>query len=65
MMNESSRARGALIDVKVGETLTIRTGGVDSQEITLTLHRKHGQVARVQVQAPESVRIERPAKRPG
>lgn len=65
MMADTSRSRGAFLDVKVGDTLTFRTGGVDSQEITLTLHRKHGQVARVQVQAPESVRIERPAKRPG
>jgi sRNA-binding carbon storage regulator CsrA len=65
MKTDTSQTRGSFVDVKVGDTLTLHTGGVDSKEITLTLHRKHGQVARVQVQAPESVRIARPAKRPG
>lgn len=61
----ATRQRGAFFDMKVGGSLTFRIGGVDSQKITLTLHRKHGQIARVQVLAPESVRIEKPDKRPG
>lgn len=59
-----ARASGAIVDLKVGQTFTLKTGGVDSQEITLTLLHKHGQLARVQVQAPEAVKIRWPAKRP-
>jgi hypothetical protein len=35
---------------------------VDNVQITLTISSKHGQRARVRVQAPESVRITKPDK---
>ncbi len=37
-------------------------GIVDKAQITLTIESKHGQRARVRVQAPDSVRILKPEK---
>ncbi|MCU7372848.1 hypothetical protein PEC18_18785 [Paucibacter sp. O1-1] len=61
----ASRVSKCAIDIKIGETLTLIGGGVDSQEIKLTLLHKHGQVARLLVQAPEAVKLGKPAKRSG
>jgi hypothetical protein len=62
------KTRGAVvIDWKVGEELVLDLGdalpvGIDNREIRLTLKAKHGQRARVAVQAAESIRIRRPEK---
>jgi hypothetical protein len=62
------KTRGAVvIDWKVGEDLVLdlnelRRDGIDNKEIRLTLKAKHGQRARVAVQAGESIRIRRPEK---
>lgn len=37
-------------------------GSVDNVKIVLTIEHKHGQRARVRVQAPDSVRIRKPEK---
>jgi hypothetical protein len=42
-----------------------RAGFVDKVQIVLTIESKHGQRARVRVQAPESVRIVKPEKAAG
>ena len=64
----NTKTRGAVvIDLKVGEELVLDLGevrGIDNGEIRLTLKAKHGQRARVAVQAAESVRIRRPEKSP-
>lgn len=62
-MATAGRVSKLAVEFKTGETL--RLGGVDSPEIRLTLLHKHGQVARVLVQAPESIKITPPAKRTG
>lgn len=65
-----TKTRGAVvIDLKVGDELVLdlndlRRDGIDNNEIRLTLKAKHGQRARVAVQAAESVRIRRPEKIP-
>ena len=64
-----SKTRGAVvIDLKVGDELVLDLNevraGIDNSEIRLTLRAKHGQRARVAVQAAESVRIRRPEKTP-
>jgi len=62
-----TKTRGAVvIDWKVGEELVldIPRDGIDTREIRLTLKAKHGQRARVAVQADDSVRIRRPEKTP-
>lgn len=61
-MSTAAKDGKLTVDIKTGETLKINTGGVDSLEISLTLLHKHGQVARVLVQAPEAVKIRRPAR---
>lgn len=43
----------------------IRAGSVDNVKIVLTIEPKHGQRARVRVQAPDSVRIRKPEKTTG
>lgn len=62
------RRGGMLVDLKVGESLTLDLSigqslqllaGVDIRKVRLTLEAKHGQVARVRVQADESIKVER------
>ncbi len=52
----SKPARKINVDIKVGETILFSTG-VDSTQISLTLLQKTGQLARVQVEAPDDVWI--------
>lgn len=63
-----------VVDLRVDECLTLDLNeddevlfrpGVDIREITLTLRAKHGQRARVVVQADRSVKVKRPAKAQG
>lgn len=61
-MSTTAKDGKLTVDIKTGETMKFSTGGVDSLEISLTLLHKHGQVARVLVQAPEAVKIRRPAR---
>lgn len=60
---------GMLVDLKVGDSLVLDmkqdatillAPGVDIRKVRLTLESKTGQVARVRVQADESVRVQRP-----
>lgn len=46
------------VDLQVGETL--RMQGVGGQPIFVTLLKKSGQLARLEVSAPKDVKIERP-----
>jgi len=64
MVEPKARVSDKFLDIKVGETLSFETG-VDSGRIHLTLLHKTGQRARVLVQAPDAVRIGKPAKRTG
>lgn len=60
------RKQGLVIDLRVGESLSLDLReallrpGVDIQGIRLTLEAKHGQIARVRVQAPASIKVGRP-----
>lgn len=69
------RERGSrstvVVDLKVDESLTLDLNegdeisllpGVDIKKIHLTLRAKHGQRARVVVQADRSVKVRRPEK---
>lgn len=64
----NSGTRGAVvIDLKVGDELVLELGnliaeGIDNKEIHITLKAKHGQRARVAVQAADSVKIRRPER---
>ena len=54
--------RGAVVDLKVGERLTL-----DNQlgrSVTVTLEHKSGQLARLRIAAEESIKIELPHKLP-
>lgn len=49
------------IDLRVGETLKL--AGADGEPISITLAQKSGQLARLSVQAPKNVEIQRPQAR--
>ena len=58
-----------LVDLKVGDSLVLDMNqdasillvpGVDIRKVRLTLESKTGQVARVRVQADESIKVQRP-----
>jgi len=58
--------RGMVVDLKIGESISfdmpqdmtiLLIPGVDIRKVRLTLEAKTGQVARVRVQADESVRV--------
>ena len=60
---------GMLVDLKVGDSLVLDMNqdasillvpGVDIRKVRLTLESKTGQVARVRVQADESIKVQRP-----
>lgn len=54
-MNE----KGAVVDLRVGEKLSL-----DSGRIAVILEHKSGQIARLRIVAPKSVKIEFPQKIP-
>lgn len=61
----SKQRDGVTTDVRVRETLHLDVDGADGapQRIAITLEEKSGQIARLRIQAGDSVRIVRPAKR--
>lgn len=54
----SERRSGAVVDLKVGEQLTLTPG-----RIVVTLEHKSGQRSRLRVEADESVKIVFPKKK--
>lgn len=67
------KKKGLVVQLKVGESIPLDLGvdepislqpGVDIKKIRLTLEFKQGQVARLRVEADESVRVGRPEHAP-
>jgi hypothetical protein len=55
---------GVAMDVRVHETVRLELTSADGTEtVAITLERKDGQVARLRIQAPQAVRICKPARR--
>lgn len=62
----SQERRGLVLEMRVGETITLRgPGGVDSEKIVLILEQKDGRKARLRIQAGQSVKVGKPEKQAG
>lgn len=73
MTSNRPKKQGLVVDLRVGESLALDLvvdatvllrPCLDMRKIRLTLESKHGQIARVRVQADESVKVGRPEPAP-
>lgn len=69
MSTARTKRPGMVVDLKVGDSLMLDMTqdasilllpGIDIRKVRLTLESKTGQVARVRVQADESIKVQRP-----
>lgn len=58
-MTPMKQRAGLVLDVRVGEAIYLKSAGLDSEKIVLTLEAKDGKKARVRIQASQSVKVGR------
>lgn len=56
------RHHGLVMEMRVGESICIHSGAVDSEKIVLILESKDGRKARLRIVASPAVKVGRPVK---